>query len=217
GVSAGYFNRPELTKERFMHLNLEGDNPQLLYRTGDIEKWLPKGELEFLGRVDHQVKIRGFRIELEEIEARLLNLNGVKEAVVSAKENEGEQYLCAYLVSDIHSSVSELREYLSKHLPEYMIPSYFVYMDKMPLTPNGKLDRKALPEPEKSANMGVEYLAPTNEVEEKLVEVYQQVLGVSDIGINHDFFELGGHSLKATVLISKIHKELDVKLPLSEV
>ncbi|EOO16136.1 amino acid adenylation domain-containing protein [Bacillus cereus] len=216
-LARGYWQRPDLTADRFIPNPFDQEEGNRIYKTGDIARYLKNGAIEYLGRSDFQVKIRGFRIELEEIEAHLLNLNGVKEAVVSAKENEGEQYLCAYLVSDIHSSVSELREYLSKHLPEYMIPSYFVYMDKMPLTPNGKLDRKALPEPEKSANMGVEYLAPTNEVEEKLVEVYQQVLGVSDIGINHDFFELGGHSLKATVLISKIHKELDVKLPLSEV
>ncbi|HEU4962559.1 MAG TPA: amino acid adenylation domain-containing protein [Bacilli bacterium] len=217
GVSAGYFNRPELTAERFVTVQPDGEEPQLLYRTGDVGKWLSDGNLEFLGRVDHQVKIRGFRIELGEIEAELLTHEHVKEAIVSAKGDENDSYLCAYLVADRELSGADLKAYLSENLPDYMIPPYFVQLDKLPLTPNGKIDRHALPEPDKAAHTEVEYVAPSDEIEAKLVDIFQQVLNVQGIGTHHDFFELGGHSLKATVLLSKIHKELQAQLSLREV
>ena len=214
GLGRGYLNRPELTSEKFVINPYTGER---MYRSGDLVRFLPNGEMEYSGRLDQQVKIRGHRIELGEIEATLLKHEQVKEAVVTAKKEEkGTNYLCAYLVSNEELQVSELRNHISKELPDYMIPSYFVHLDKLPLTPNGKLDRKALPEPNGSISTGVEYEAPTNETEEKLVSIWKEVLGAEKIGRNDNFFELGGHSLKATVLVSRIHKEMNVEVPLRE-
>ncbi|MCX6584762.1 MAG: condensation domain-containing protein [Candidatus Aminicenantes bacterium] len=179
---------------------------------------MSNGNIEFLGRIDQQVKIRGFRIELGEIESRLSNYPSIKEAVVIAREDEsGEKYLCAYIAVDTETGVSELREYLTKDLPDYMIPSYFVPLEKIPLTPNGKLDRKALPGPKVEASL--QYAAPRDKVEEKLVAIWADMLRIdkSVIGIDDNFFVLGGHSLRATLMIGRIHKELDVKFPLLEV
>ena len=212
-LARGYLNRKELTAEKFV------DNPfelgTKMYKTGDLARWLPDGNIEFLGRIDLQVKIRGFRIELGEIENQLLNCENVKEAVVIDKNDEGgNKYLCAYVVAEKEITVAELREQLGKKLPEYMIPSYFVQLEKVPLTPNGKVDKKSLPDPDGSVAIGIEYEAPRNEIEEKLAAVWQEVLGLKRVGINENFFELGGHSLKATSLIGKMHKELDVEIPL---
>ena len=213
GVARGYLNRTELTAEKFVPNPFSSD--QRMYRTGDLARWLPGGNIEFLGRIDHQVKIRGFRIELGEIESQILKLGAVKEAVVLAKEDAlGDKYLCAYTVSGEEISTSELRKHLSVELPDYMIPSYFVQLESMPLTLNGKLDRKALPEPEGEA--GAEYVAPRNSTEEILVQIWSEILGRERVGIYDNFFELGGHSLKATVMISRVHKELSVELPLKE-
>ncbi|MCK4260366.1 MAG: hypothetical protein KAX49_15425, partial [Halanaerobiales bacterium] len=151
------------------------------------------------------------------IESQLLKHVAIKESVVLAKENSKIKYLCAYIVGNSELTVAELREHLSKELPDYMIPSYFVKLDSIPLTPNGKVDRKALPEPEDNIEAGVKYVAPTNNVEEKMLEIWSDVLGIEKIGINDDFFELGGHSLKATILLSKIHKKLNVEIPLRQV
>ncbi|MGB7604680.1 MAG: condensation domain-containing protein, partial [Lutisporaceae bacterium] len=167
--------------------------------------------------IDNQVKIRGFRIELGEIENELLKHQDIKEAIVIAKEdNSGNKYLCAYIAGEAELGGKELREHLSKNLPDYMIPAYFIQLDKLPLTENGKVDRKALPEVDGSINTDIEYEAPRNEIEEKLAEIWSEVLGIEKIGINDNFFELGGHSLKATNVIAKIHKELNVELPLRE-
>jgi len=216
GLARGYLNRPELTAEKFV------TNPftagQRMYRTGDLARWLPDGNIEFLGRIDSQVKIRGFRIELGEIENQLIEHEAVKEAVVIAKEEQdGSKYLCSYVVGDGQLTVTELREYLRKELPDYMIPSYFMQLEAMPLTPNGKIDRKALPEPDGKIDSSVEYEAPRNEVEEKLVKIWEEVLKVEKIGINDNFFELGGHSLRATSVAAKIHKELNVEVSLREI
>ncbi|MCB2298641.1 non-ribosomal peptide synthetase, partial [Clostridium tagluense] len=216
GLARGYLNNLELTAEKFVENPfVSGDK---MYKTGDLARWLADGNIEFIGRIDHQVKIRGFRIELGEIESQLLAHELVKEAVVIDKEDEdGNKYLCAYIVSEEELKVSELREHLSRTLPEYMVPSCFIQIEKMMLTPNGKVDRKALLELDGTIKTGVEYEAPRNEVEAKLVRVWEEVLGVDKIGINDNFFELGGHSLKATVLVSRIHKELDVEVSLREV
>ena len=216
GLARGYLNRPELTAERFV------DNPfkpgKKMYRTGDLARWLPDGNIEFLGRIDHQVKIRGFRIELGEVEARLLKHKDIKEALVIAKEGEnGDKYLCAYTVQQKDITVPDIREYLSRELPDYMIPSYFIKLERMPLNPNGKLDRKALPEPDGSVKAATEYGAPANITEEKLAEIWKGILGVNKIGVNDNFFELGGHSLKAAMLASRIHREFDVEVPLKEI
>jgi tyrocidine synthetase III len=216
GLARGYINKPDLTKERFV------DNPLIpeerIYRTGDLARWLPDGNIEFLGRLDYQVKIRGYRIELGEIESKLLAHRSIKEVIVTAKEEvEGSKYLCAYVVPAAEVTVSELREYLSKDLPDYMIPSYFVKLDALPLTTTGKVDRKALPEPDRSIGTGIEYEAPRNEVEEMLADIWGDILKVESLSVNESFFELGGHSLKATVLVSRIHKKLNVEIPLREV
>ncbi|WBW99496.1 non-ribosomal peptide synthetase [Oceanirhabdus sp. W0125-5] len=216
GLTRGYLNRPELTGDKFIDNPFEGRKK--MYRTGDLARWLPDGNIEFLGRIDQQVKIRGFRVELGEIESRLASHEEIKEAVVLAKENEeGNKYLCAYLVTYIELTVRELRRYLSKTLPDYMIPTKYIRLDKMPVTSNGKVNRKALPVPEGNMETGVEYAPPTNEIQEKLVQVWEEVLGVNRVGINDNFFDMGGHSLKAIKLMSKIHKIFNVEVPLSEI
>ncbi|RIE04950.1 amino acid adenylation domain-containing protein [Cohnella faecalis] len=216
GLARGYLNQPELTAEKFVA------NPfapgERMYRTGDLARWLPDGNIEYLGRIDEQVKVRGHRIELGEVESALRSHESVKEAtVIARKDEEGSAYLCAYFVANGNLGAAELRKRLSEMLPQYMIPSFFVRVEQMPLTPNGKLDRKALPSPEGTLERGTVYEAPRNALEETLANIWQGVLGVSAIGIADNFFELGGHSLKATTLVSRIHKELNVQVPLREV
>ncbi|TPG89204.1 amino acid adenylation domain-containing protein [Brevibacillus laterosporus] len=216
GVARGYLHRPDLTEEKFVA------NPfvpgECMYRTGDLARWLPDGNIEYLGRIDHQVKIRGNRIELGEIEARLLQIPLLKEAVVMARQDqEGNYYLSAYFVTEEELEILDVRKQLSQTLPGYMIPSYFVRLDCMPLTSNGKVDRKALPEPEGSLGTGREYIAPRSLPEEQLAGIWQAVLGVERIGVRDNFFELGGHSLKATALVARIHQQLQVEVPLREV
>ena len=205
GLSDGYLNKPELTKEKFV------DNPfkigSKMYRTGDLAKWLPDGNIEFLGRIDNQVKIRGYRIEVEEIENRLLEHEDIKEAVVIAKENENkEKYLCAYVVSEKSIEDLILRNYLRISMPEYMIPAYFVSLEKMPLTTNGKVDKRALPEPKVASNLN-EYEAPRNIIEEKIIKVWSEVLGIEKLGINDNFFNMGGDSIKAIQVCSRLSNE----------
>ncbi|MCP5054992.1 MAG: amino acid adenylation domain-containing protein, partial [bacterium] len=222
GLSRGYLNRPELSAQQFVFSpTVTGDR---LYKTGDLVRWLPHGNIEFRGRIDHQVKIRGFRIELEGIASHLLTHPQVKEAVVLARETRKsesgkgpeERYLCAYFTAEKELPLNDLKKYLSLELPAHMVPSYFIQLEKMPLTSTGKLDRKSLPEPGLSVSQ--EYAAPRNQIERTLVEVWSQVLSLDkeSIGIDADFFQLGGHSLLATVMITKLHQALDVKLPLGE-
>jgi iturin family lipopeptide synthetase A len=234
GVARGYLNQPELTAEKFRravvsHSSLvisfsKSSNDQFiitndrLYRTGDLARWLVDGNIEFLGRIDQQVKIRGFRVELGEIEYQLLKHDRIKEVLVTARDDvaHGKQ-LCAYFVSDNEPSISQLRNDLAKELPEYMIPSYFVYLEAFPLTPQGKIDRRSLPAPE--VKVYGEYIAPRDEIEKKLAEIWTRILGIekSEIGIDSGFFQLGGNSLKATVLKSRIHKELNVVVQLADI
>jgi amino acid adenylation domain-containing protein len=194
-----------------------------MYRTGDMARWFEDGNMQFLGRKDQQVKIRGYRIELGEIESQLTSHPGVRDGIVLDRvDGAGNKYLCAYYVSKTKGEEierEELKEYLLRELPEYMIPSYFIAIEKVPLTANGKLDRRGLPEPETSNESGVEYVAPENETQSKLVEIWSQVLGVEKekIGINADFFELGGHSLKATTMAAKIHKALNLKISIADI
>ncbi|HLP45550.1 MAG TPA: amino acid adenylation domain-containing protein [Candidatus Kapabacteria bacterium] len=227
GLARGYLNRPELTSEKFLNLSTLTFSKSFcgaffkkrpaggyLYRTGDLARWMSDGNIEFLGRIDHQVKIRGFRIELGEIESRLLKHDAVKEAVVTIKEAGGDKHICAYIVTSKKLSNSELRDYLGRQLPDYMVPSYFVEMDAIPLTSNGKVDMHALHEPETKAE--AMYVAPRNETEKRLVEIWGEILGldIEIIGIDANFFELGGHSLSGTVLNAKVHKTFNVKLAL---
>ncbi|HLP59996.1 MAG TPA: condensation domain-containing protein, partial [Candidatus Deferrimicrobium sp.] len=224
GGARGYLNRPELTTEKF-YRSYRSYRSNILYKTGDLARWLSDGNIEFLGRIDYQVKVRGFRVEPGEIENRLLKHPRIKEAIVLVQEEKsGDKYLCAYVVSDGEYGISELREYLSLELPDYMIPSYFVPLDKIPQTPSGKVDRRALPKP--GLNAGGNYTAPRNKIEKKLVELWAGILGRDEwhtsqlqtsLGIDDNFFQLGGHSLKATILVSKIHRELEVKVELMEI
>jgi amino acid adenylation domain-containing protein len=201
-----------------------------LYRTGDLARWLGDGTIEFKGRMDQQVKIRGFRIELGEIENQLLKHEKIKEALVVDRQNQNqkEKYLCAYIVpiSNPTPGAAELREHLSTGLPDYMIPSFFVPIDKIPLTPNGKIDKKSLPEPgagDIDTDRAGKYIAPRDAIEKELVEIWAEVLNIerkhalhASIGIDDNFFDLGGHSLKASVMASSIHKAFNVKVPMKE-
>lgn len=206
GLAKGYMNDEEKTRNSFI------EHPELgpLYRTGDYGVMHKEGYIEFLGRKDQQVKIKGYRIELGEIESCLLKHGSIINAVITDKtDKSGKKYLCAYFVSDVEISVPELRECLSKDLPEYMIPSYFVRLDEIPLTQNGKVDRKSLPDAEESINTGTEYVAPANEIEIFLVDVWKQVLSIEQIGINDNFFDIGGDSL----LLMRVHAEIEKKYP----
>ncbi len=219
GVGRGYLNRPELTAEKFVADTGGWGDGGFLYRSGDLGRWLRGGELEYLGRIDFQVKIRGFRIELGEIETRLLQREDIKEAIVLARpDSSGINTLCAYIVYDVAEELQrgtdELRDYLSETLPAYMIPSFFVTMERIPLTSNGKVDRRALPEPE--AQLEDLYIAPATETEERLAGIFERLFSVSPVGVNDDFFRLGGDSLKAMTAVTAIHKELNVKVPLVE-
>lgn len=216
GLARGYLNKHELTKEKFV------ENPfvkgKKMYRTGDVVKWLPDGNIEFLGRIDHQVKIRGYRIELKEIENVLLKHEKIKDSIVWVWEKENkDKYLCGYVVKDDELTHREIKEYLTKELPEYMIPTYFMDMESIPLTPNGKIDRKALPKPYNSNNDQTEYIQPSNKTEEELVCIWQEVLCVNKkIGITDNFYELGGNSIKAIQIIGRINRSFDVSIKLKD-
>lgn len=221
GLARGYLERAALTAERFV-ANPHGTPGSRIYRTGDLVRWRADGQIEFVGRIDHQVKIRGFRIELGEIEARLTEHACVREAVVLAREDSpGDKRLVAY-VAPVHDGVdaqvqnlaATLRIHLGARLPDYMIPAAFVSMETFPLTPNGKLDRRALHAPEKDAFVQRAYEPPQNEIEMILAELWQELLGVDHVGRHDHFFELGGHSLTAFRLISRIKEEFDVFIDL---
>ncbi|HEX3044252.1 MAG TPA: amino acid adenylation domain-containing protein [Bacillota bacterium] len=208
GLARGYLKQPELTASKFI------TNPyrlnQRMYCTGDLARWLPSGEIELIGRIDDQVKIRGFRIEMDGIEALLLKYEGVNRAIVIARESEnGAKYLCAYLTADREMTVRELRDYLAKNLPDYMIPSYFVQLENMPLTTSGKIDRKRLPKPEGRMNTGTEYVAPENKVEQRLAAAWTELLKCERVGIHDNFFEIGGNS----IMVVRLHMMLEPQYP----
>src|SRR5215831_14297542 len=202
GVARGYLNRRELTAERFMGDRFVEEGGERMYRTGDLGRWRNDGNIEFLGRNDFQVKIRGFRIELGEIEARLSEYAGIEQVVVVTREDEKEdKRLVAYYTSTAGSAagvgVEDIRGYLLERLPGYMVPAVYVKLETLPLTANGKLDRRALPEPDGGAYLRHGYEAPQNELESQLAGLWAELLGVERIGRNDNFFELGGHSLLA--------------------
>jgi amino acid adenylation domain-containing protein len=206
GVALGYLNRPELTAERFIADPFEADPQARLYKSGDLGRYHADGTIEFLGRNDHQIKIRGFRVELGEIEARLAAHPQVRQAAVIAREDvPGEKRLVAYLTHHgVAPSSEELRGHLKSQLPEYMIPSAYVQLESLPLTSNGKLDRKALPAPELEAFATKVYEAPQGETETTLASIWQELLRVERVGRHDNFFELGGHSLTVVQLLSRI-------------
>ena len=213
-VARGYLNQPILTHEKFI------DNPFLaedsLYKTGDLVRRLNDGNLEFLGRIDNQVKIRGFRVELGEIETVLTNYSEIREAIVTIREDvPGNKSLVAYLVPQNYQLVArDVRSYLSQKLPNYMIPNAFVFLDKFPLTANGKINRLGLPAADISQqNFGVEFVAPRTSTERELVTIWTEVLQLTKVGIYDNFFELGGHSLLATQLISRLKETFEIEFP----
>ncbi|MCY8907532.1 amino acid adenylation domain-containing protein [Bacillus atrophaeus] len=212
GVSKGYLNREELTKQKFIqHPFKPGER---LYRTGDLARWLPDGTIEFAGRIDDQVKIRGHRIELEEIEKQLQEHEEVKDAVVVVDRTEtGDASINAYLVCETQASSKEIQAFISKQLPAYMVPQSFTFLDQLPLTPNGKVNRRLLPKAEADLSAGDEWIGPRNQTEDMICRIWCDVLGKTKIGIHDDFFTLGGHSLKAMTAASRIKKELGIELP----
>ncbi|MCR8842563.1 amino acid adenylation domain-containing protein [Paenibacillus sp. SC116] len=216
GLADGYVNKPDLTDERFLpHPYREG---HFMYRTGDIAKWLPDGNAMYVDRADQQVKIRGVRIEMNEVRSQLISLPEVEDAVVVVREQaSGDKELCAYVVASDKLSSREWRRRLKDKLPEAMIPAYITAIDAIPLTPNGKVDRRALPEPEFGLRERGELELPRDEMEERVAAIWEEVLDdtAGPIGIHDDFFELGGHSLKAAILASKLQQATGALVPLS--
>jgi amino acid adenylation domain-containing protein len=221
GLARGYLNRPELTAEKFIPNWFSGESGARLYKSGDLARYQADGNIEYLGRVDHQVKIRGFRVELEEIEAVLRAHPAVGEAVLVALEDPaGERRLVAYLVAEREhpATTKDLRIYLKGKVPEYMVPADFVTLDALPMMPNGKVDRRALPAPDRTRpDSDKAFVAPRDALELQLTQLWEEVLGIRPVGIRDNFFELGGHSLAAVRLFALIERRLGKKLPLATV
>jgi amino acid adenylation domain-containing protein len=219
GVAQGYLNRPDLTVEKFI-VDPFSDKPQArLYKTGDLARYLADGNIEYLGRIDRQVKIRGFRIELGEIESAISNHPQVAQVTVIDREDKpGNKILVAYMVPQPAQVINttEIRTFLKGRLPDYMLPAITVCLDELPVTPNGKIDRQALPVPDSTQLQSKQYVAPRNEVEEQLSSIWQEVLGIDQVGVHDNFFELGGHSLLATQMMSQIRQTLGVEVPLKK-
>ncbi|MDZ7375500.1 MAG: amino acid adenylation domain-containing protein [candidate division KSB1 bacterium] len=223
GLSRGYLNRPDLTAERFIADPFGSKPGQRIYKTGDLVRYRPDGNLEYLGRVDHQIKLRGFRIEMEEIEAVIHQFPGIKAAAVAVHEDQnGEKSLSAYLVPDSSRaegfSVAELQAFLKTKLPDYMVPARFMMLDHLPLTPNGKIDRAALPAPDHSAFLtAARYVPPRTATEQLLATIMAHILQVDRVGLNDNFFQLGGHSLLGVRLQSRIRDAFQIELPLRQI
>jgi acyl carrier protein len=212
-VSRGYLQRPDDTAARF------ADDPlrpgRRAYRTGDLARALPGGAIEFLGRVDDQVKIRGYRVEPKEIEHVLAGHPAVRQVAVVAREDQpGERRLVAYLVTDGNPTAEALRATVLEQLPDHMVPAGFVVLDRLPLSASGKLDRQALPVPDLSGDMSRPYVAPRDDLEATMADVWTDVLGIERVGVHDDFFELGGHSLLAVQIVARVRESLGVELPL---
>ncbi len=218
-VTRGYLNRPEATAERFIPNPFNGETGSCLYRTGDLVRYLSTGDIEFLGRVDHQVKIRGFRVELGEIEATLNQHAAVQETIAivwEAGAGTDDKRLVMYVVAkqELAPTANELGRFMKQRLPDYMIPSSFVFLEALPLTPSGKIDRRALPVPD-ITGLETAYIPPRNPIEETLTSIWTEVLGVDKVGIHDNFFDLGGHSLLATQIISRANSTLQINLSLA--
>jgi hypothetical protein len=217
GVANGYLNRPSLTAERFLQDPFEPAPGALLYKTGDLVRYLPDGDIEFLGRLDNQVKIRGFRVEPGEIEALLSRQQDIRECAVVVREDPRtrEKYLAAYFVpaaAEAQLSVSNIRKALAAQLPQYMIPQFFVQISGMPKTENGKLDRQALPDPVARSHAEVDEQVPRTELETLLVSIWSDVLGVAGVDVNDNFFDLGGNSLLAVRVVHRLREQRGVRV-----
>ncbi|AFW93812.1 nonribosomal peptide synthetase anabaenopeptin synthetase AptA2 [Anabaena sp. 90] len=221
GLARGYLNRPELTKEKFISNPFKKTEGSRLYKTGDLARYLPDGNIEFLGRVDNQVKIRGFRIELDEIEKLLIQHPDVKQAAVIAREDiPGDKRLLAYVVLNQkpEAIVTTLKNLLQENLPQYMIPGVFVVLDSLPLTPNGKVDRQNLPVCDRTRpDLEESFVAPRNPIEEKLAAIWADLLGYEQIGVNDNFFNLGGHSLIVAQILSRVRDSFQVELSFANI
>lgn len=216
GVGKGYINREDLNSSKFLILSLSGCEERL-YRTGDRGRVLPDGSIAYLGRIDDQIKIRGYRVEPAEVAYQIQQHKDITDAVVIGRQDSsGQNLLCAYYVTDSGLKPAELRAFLTQLLPDFMIPTYFMELATLPVTPNGKVNKKELPEPEAGAFLYNIYKAPRNKLESKLTYIWQEVLNIERVGIQDDFFLLGGHSLKAMVLVSRIQKELSIEVPLKQ-
>ncbi|KAB8314800.1 amino acid adenylation domain-containing protein [Tolypothrix campylonemoides VB511288] len=217
GLARGYLNRPQLTQEKFIPNPFNNSKSERLYKTGDLARYRSDGNIEFLGRIDNQVKIRGFRIELSEIEAVLNTHPQIEQAVVIAKEDiPGNKRLVAYVVSSDESlTIYQIREFLKQKLPEYMVPSTFVFLDTFPLTPNGKIDRNALPTPDEELTREFEFVPPRNNMEIQVAQIWSKVLNIAPVGIRDNFFEIGGNSLLAVRLMALIQQQFETNLPLA--
>jgi amino acid adenylation domain-containing protein len=219
GLARGYLNQPELTKEKFISNPFDLNKSTRLYKTGDLARYLPDGNIEFIGRIDSQVKIRGFRIELGEIETALSNHPQIQQSIALVTEgSQNSKRLVAYLVSqDENLTSAQLREYLQRQLPSYMVPNAFIILERFPLTPNGKVDRKALLTIESGKEISQEYIAPSTAAEQIIANIFSEVLTVKSVSLNDDFFELGGHSLLATQLVSRLRQAFEVEIPLASI
>jgi len=219
GLARGYLNRPELTTEKFISDPFSDKPEARLYKTGDLAKYRADGQIQYLGRSDNQIKIRGFRVELGEIEAVLAQHPAIREIVVIVREDTpGDKRLVGYPIlhqEQDEPTTSELRDFAREELPEYMIPGAFVFLNEYPLTPNKKIDRKALPAPDQNRpELTHQYVAPRDELEEGVTRIFASVLKLERVGIYDNFFDLGGHSLLATQVVSHIRQDLHVELPL---
>jgi hypothetical protein len=215
GLARGYWRRADLTDERFVPDTVGGIAGARMYRTGDLARHLPDGRIQCLGRIDDQVKVRGFRIELGDIESTLERHPAVKQAVAAVhQEGGGDRRLVAYVVHDAGQDAtgSELRKFLRHELPDYMVPSLFVPIDRVPLTANGKVDRRALPSPYEHSHRASERVPPRTPAEEQVAEIWRQVLGTRDISVHDNFFEIGGHSLLSMKAISGIEERMGVRI-----
>jgi acyl-coenzyme A synthetase/AMP-(fatty) acid ligase/acyl carrier protein len=215
-VARGYLNRPELTAERFVNDPFITQSKAKMYRSGDLARHRPNGVIEYLGRVDYQIKLRGFRIELGEIEAILESHPEVHQAVVVLQEENNNKQLIAYYLGTKMIEVIDLKNHISAHLPDYMIPAQFVYMDEFPLGSSGKVKRSELPPVDiKQINQEIVYVAPRTDLEEMVAEIWSEILEIEKIGVHDNFFELGGHSLTAIRLMSRVIEAFDLTLPIN--
>ncbi|MED2492522.1 AMP-binding protein, partial [Bacillus thuringiensis] len=215
GLAKGYYKRPELTAERFINSPFDSNEEQKLYKTGDIVRYLPNGNLEYIDRIDQQVKLRGFRIELGEIESILSNHDAISSVVVNVYEENENKKLIAYVVPKYKHMMQWdfLYEYMKKHVPDYMIPAKFVVLEVLPLTPNGKIDRRRLPKPIFSGD-DQKFVEPITDLEKEIAMIWGEVLGYKKVSMKDNFFKSGGESLLATKFISLVRNKLKIELPL---